>query len=251
MSDEQEESADSAELRKRAAENTRAVRAAADVADKTETNAVLETIQRMAERATGLTRDELLASADAYTEPGPVVRVIDPRKEQRRLMTRANAPERHIQNVADSGPVECDALDAVREFMASDRYILALSGGIGTRKTGSACWALGQREGGVFVKAKHLSHIAIEDKAMYLRLSRSKLVVLDELGLERADEKGYWLSTFVDLFDDWYANCAKVIITGNITREQFKAYDERVYDRLREVGTWQKVAGESMRGGAK
>ncbi len=53
---------------------------------------------------------------------------------------------------------------AVRELMADPKLsLLVLSGGVGTRKSGLACWALSQREGGIYVQADEL--LPIEDIA--------------------------------------------------------------------------------------
>lgn len=236
-----------ADMRRKAAENVKAAREAYEISESSEISDALEIFHRMAEKATGLSRNELSALALEPREES--VRMIDPRKTKRRRMEQARAPELHIRNLSDNVPVECDAIQGVRTFLeARKKNILVLSGGKGTCKTGSACWALGERSDGIFVKAKHLSAIAIEDKALYLRLSRAPLIVLDELGLEHPDEKGFWLSTFIDLFDDWYSSCATVIITGNLTRTKFEAYDERVFDRLREVGEWKNIGGASVRG---
>lgn len=234
------------EFQKAAAENARAVREAFDLAEQADTKGVLEEIIALGEKATGLKRDQLIAMAEPQT--GGVVIAVNHRKVARGRLERAGAPELHIRNIADVDPVECDALKFTRDFITGDKSVLVLSGGLGTRKTGSACYALVMRDNGVFVKARHLGKIEIHDPSLLLRLSKARTVVLDELGCETPDN-GFWLSVFNDLFDDWYSNCAKVVITCNLSREDFrKRYGERVYDRLKESGEWCDIGGESVRG---
>jgi DNA replication protein DnaC len=103
-------------------------------------------------------------------------------------------------------------------------------------------------ERGEYVEAADLIAVAIEDKARYLKLRKASLVVLDELGTETADDKGYWQRTFNTLWNGWYAGCAKVIVTCNLSVEQFSTlYSERARDRLKERGRFLYIGGESLR----
>jgi hypothetical protein len=209
----------------------------------------------LAVRATGLSRENLQAAITAagpppeYTHPG-----VDVRARARRRGVVAGVPELHLRNLVDRDPMPGQAWVAVREFLADDRLgFLVLSGGKGTHKTGSACWMLTQVEGGNFVEAPDLLAVAIEDKARYLRLRVSRYVVLDDLGTEIRDGKGLFQGVLNTLWNGWYAGCAKVITTCNLTAEEFRrppekgGYGERIYDRLRERGRWICIGGESRR----
>jgi hypothetical protein len=215
---------------------------------------VLADIEAAATRATGLSRDELLAKAGELEPSQPGYVQPSWRTIARGRLRRAGVPELHIEHVIDQDPIDCEALSATRE-LARDPALgfLVLSGGVGTRKTGSACWLLSREEGGLFVEADELLAIALEDKTRYLRLKRAKLVVLDDLGTEVRDEKGYWMRTFNSLFNTWYASKAKVAVTCNVSPAAFKkpagegGYGARVADRIRERGRFYVIGGESCR----
>jgi hypothetical protein len=84
---------------------------------------------------------------------------------------------------------------------------LVLAGGKGIFKTGSACWTLGQVDGGVFVEACDRLDIAFHDGAMFLRLRRAKFVVLDDLGAEEVgdgNDSGYFKRELNKLCKGWY-----------------------------------------------
>jgi hypothetical protein len=192
----------------------------------------------------------------------------DRASDERRRMRLAGVGERHIRHLCDGRLVDCDALRAVREFLADrSRQILVLSGDIGTRKTGSACWMLGQRDGGLFVKARDLLDLKIDDTARFRALQKCRFVVLDDVKADDHDAKGVWLTTFTGLFDEWYENCEKLIITGNFGQignpplhvdgktnweiepfEEFhQLYGERIKSRLREAGGLLVIGGEDAR----
>jgi hypothetical protein len=210
----------------------------------------VEFIMRQAQEATGLSREELmrLAEEEARKPREPLVPPMTAAERARRCMLSSGVPGLYVQCVADAEPIAYDALKAVQAFAADDSLgVLVVSGGVGTYKTGSACWLLGQHEG-EYVEAPDLLAIAIEDKPRYLRLRRARFAVLDDLGTEIQDAGGWWLKTFNTLFNGWYSGLSKVVITCNLTPEQFKgAYGERIVDRIRERGRWVDIGGESGR----
>jgi DNA replication protein DnaC len=212
-------------------------------------DSLFDRIQRAAMAATGMTKAELLAEAEKLPPP-PVFHEV-PVNRVRRRMEAAGVPEIHIRHLADEPPRPCRALERVQHLCSDpNENILVLSGGTGTMKTGSACQLLGTVDRGVFVVADELLAIAFEDKARLLELKRARAVVLDDLGREIIDDKGYWMRTFTSLMDAWYGSCAKVIITTNVEREPFlQQYDERALDRIRESGARQFVTlgGDSVR----
>jgi hypothetical protein len=209
-------------------------------------------LYEMAERDTGLTREQLLAQkeaawAEVLAPPPPP----DPRAAIRRRMTDAGVPELYIQHVGDVEPHECDALAKVREHLERRAAgFLVLAGGKGIFKTGSACWMLGQVDGGVFVEACDLLDIAFHDRPMFLRLRRAKYVVLDELGAEgvgEGNDLSYFKRELNRLCKGWYANAATVIVTGNIRRADFDAYGERIKSCMSERGRFFTIGGEDQR----
>lgn len=239
-----------AELTQTAKANAERIREAEAAREKSDLAETMAAIQKQASEATGLTVDELMAKADeiAAEEPAEVV----PERISREKVAKRGVPELHLRSVYDREPEDGPALKLVRDFLADPaQIILVLAGGVGTRKTGAACWALTQRAG-VFVLAEDLGKIAAsrdEDSiTLYRQAKNAGLLVLDDLGSEYHDEKGWYVRAFSSLINARYQACAKTIITANLTAEKFKqAYGERVVDRIREVGRFAIVGGASLR----
>lgn len=205
----------------------------------------------MACKATGLTEEQLRAKAEAIgTEfPKPVRERVS-----REAVAARGVPERHLEAVYDAEPIACDALTAVQNWLASDRTILCLSGGVGLRKTGSACWALSQRAGR-YVKASRLPALATsvldDERAAYSLLFRCQVLVLDDLGREYTDDKGFFAKIFNELLDERYERKLKTILTTNLTWAEFKTtYGVRATSRMKESSRWVSLGGEDVRGAA-
>jgi hypothetical protein len=243
-----------AEMRVKAAANVREAMSLFERDEQAQLAAFMAKVRELAAKQTGMTLDELDAAA-AAVEPPEFVQPAPPTPAQRarRRMESAGVPELYIQAVADRDPVDCPALDASKSVLAARGGLLVLSGGLGTRKTGSASWTLSQVDRGEYVEAHELLSIAFEDRARYLRLVHAPLVVLDEVKApgEQLDEKGHWRRVFDNLFGSWYHNCATVVVTCNLTLAQFAAVvGERAMDRIRERGVnggWFEVPGRSVR----
>ena len=214
-------------------------------------------------RKTGLTREQILEQA-AAEEPAALP---PPANAARRRMVAAGVPELHVRHLADGEPIECDALRLVREHMQRRGGFLVLSGGKGVRKTGSACWMLGQVEDGVYVEALDLLDIAFHDRALFLRLRRAKYVVLDDIGAETTASGGADAALFQrelwKLWKGWYDSAATVVVTCNLERVDFdgrkldgsvdpsRGYGERIRERMDERGRFYTVGGESVRRGMR
>jgi hypothetical protein len=258
-----------AKLQAVAAANARRVRAQDEENERASLAETLGRINAMAEQAieqdmreTGRTREQIIAAAEEQqTQPRhSVVRAF---AAERRRMVTAGVPELHVQHVGDRDPDDCEALRFVREHAMRRSGFLVLGGGKGVQKTGSACWMLGQVEGGVYVDATDLLDIAFHDRPMMLRLLRAKHVVLDDLGTEDTGGAGadsaMFRREFNKLWGRWYANAATVIVTCNLTRVQFdgkrpdgtfdasQGYGERIRERMEERGRFFLVGGASVR----
>lgn len=212
-------------------------------------------IASAAARATGLPVEEIKAQAQNVNFDSWGYPKREPREIARGHMFDAGVPERHIRNIADREPDDCLALREVKAFMADpDAWCLVLSGGVGTRKTGSACWAFTKHRGpAYFIAADDLTGMAIRDEKQFERIKRACLLVIDELGSERRDEKGYFVGIFTSLMNHRYANCAKTIVTSNIAAKDLAkpveqgGLGERIVDRLREHGRVVQIAEPSVR----
>lgn len=75
------------------------------------------------------------------------------------------------------------------------------------------------------------------------------LIVLDDLGSEYIDQKG-WMHQALDAFiDERYSEYRPTLITTNLSAADFrKRYSERICDRLREGGAFFEFSGGSLRG---
>lgn len=153
---------------------------------------------------------------------------------------------------------------AVRAFMADQaRSLLVLAGPTGCGKTVAACLALDlglvlevqgpfvrPTNAGEFLKAIDLLRIDTFDSEPWENLGKEPVLVIDDLGTEPLDEKGWGLSKIAALLDDRYDGCRKTVITTNLTGDQFKArYRDggRLADRLREAGSYIQFSGQSLR----
>lgn len=148
-----------------------------------------------------------------------------------------------------------EACDAVAAWKKGSLTFLVLAGGVGCGKTVAAC-VNPPEEGFLFVDALELVKAGLygdKAEAFWESAQKAKLLVLDDLGTEPRDEKGYAACAFEDLMNKRYNSMRKTILTTNLTAEAFKArYCEgsgggRFGDRLRECGDWVALTGGSMR----
>lgn len=101
-----------------------------------------------------------------------------------------------------------------------------------------ATWRYSSR-GGLFVRAGALATgvFADEGRARFERSLAVQFLVLDELGAERIDNSGIWLSMLDELIGHREANRLRTVITSNLTLAQFaERYGDRVVSRLRGAG---------------
>ncbi len=209
----------------------------------------LQAIRELACKQTGLTMAQLLEAEANVSHPREfITSVPSERALARRRMMKAGVPELFIASVADKAPLECEPIKYIREFLDSRDGFRVLSGGKGTRKTGSACWALGQLDGGAFVHSRDLTRLSIEQRDKWDAINQAPLVVLDDLGTERRDDKGAFNAAVSELIDRAYSSRRRLVLTCNLTKDTFKAvYGEREFDRMREVGKWSVIGGVSVR----
>jgi len=188
---------------------------------------------------------------------------------QRRLLREARSRAREsiglparVTKLLDS-PDETEAVAKALEFLASEtRSLLVMAGGTGCGKTVAACVALDRymtpdgwsmRRQGRFVKAIDLVRAGTFDGEYWDRLNCAPMLVVDDLGTEPLDEKGWALSNIAALIDRRYDACAKTILTTNLDVAKFKARycatdGGRIIGRLREAGAFVEFDGESLRG---
>lgn len=167
------------------------------------------------------------------------------------LRDEANMPPRVIP-LLDAG-LDSEAATAVQKFIDSEQTFLVLAGKVGCGKTAAACQML-DKLGGRFVKAAAVTRARFDDEA-WDDLLRARSLVVDDLGTETMDGKGWSAGALAELFDHRYDWQAKTILTTNLDPEAFKArYCEqdggRFLSRLREAGQFVVVSQDSLRGRA-
>ena len=211
--------------------------------------AAIDQFRRKLATERGMSFEQWLEMEASVSHPRDIVPVLPSHRViARRRMAGAGVPELFLRAVADKEPEDCEPLRQVQDFLSSADGFRVLSGGKGTMKTGSACWALGQLDGGMYVEAMDVIRLSIEDKPKWEAIVAAPLVVFDDLGWEKRDDKAAFTSAFSRLLNTVYTQRRRMIITCNMTRENFKAtYGEREFDRMREVGKWSAIAGESVR----
>lgn len=176
----------------------------------------------------------------------------DSRRESLRLSGVHDVLAQSALDVLASDTCEATrALVHVRTWLASRHPILALFGGKGLGKTVAAAWAL-TRVPGRYATAAKLARSSVAEyggpDASYTRALRTRLLVVDELGLE--PDKDLALATLHDVIDQRQKMPRRTLLLGNMTRRVFlERYDARTVDRLREIAVIRKVDGESMRKG--
>lgn len=172
------------------------------------------------------------------------------RESKRRMRCRdARVPERVVRHLADPRPTA--AWDHVRAFIDSPLTIQILSGGEGCSKTVSACRALAEK-GGLYVKAAALMRARFDDEEWRTILRARPLLVIDDVGVEARDEKGWAMAALYELLDRRYDDCLQTILTTNLTKKRFvETYcaedGGRLLGRLRECGQYVEIDAPSMR----
>jgi len=129
--------------------------------------------------------------------------------------------------------------------------VLVLSGDKGCGKTVAATWwALQQRIPPLFKRAAMLAAESRYDREERNAVHGAPGLVLDDLAVEYLDSKGSFLADLDVLFDVYYGDQRPLLITTNLTIDQFKKrYDSRIADRIRECGSWFASKGTSLRRG--
>ncbi len=175
-------------------------------------------------------------------------------RQREAALTERGVPRRLWRTL--EAPNETPALTAIKAFVDPEnaKTFLVLAGGIGTGKTAAASWPLLERHGKL-VKAIELTRHGVYDTEFWDALRGAGLLVVDDLGTEPRDEKGWAASNFDALLDHRYDWQLKTILTTNLTADRFKeAYcsgsGTRALDRLRKAGTFVAIPGDSMRRGS-
>lgn len=126
---------------------------------------------------------------------------------------------REVNRCRAEDPGRTDALDHARAFLAQrERPILVLLGGTGTGKTTAATWVAREAGG---ARPGLLPATTMERRGRYEAdysawVDDRTMVVLDDLGVEPMDGKGYFAALVDELVDSAYRNFRRLVITSNL-----------------------------------
>lgn len=145
-------------------------------------------------------------------------------------------------------PQPTHATTLIDSFIASDMRVQVLSGGVGVGKSVAAAYAIRRVGMGRWVSAREFSRLGHDAAEKILPYRRTKLLVLDDLGLEHDDAGGWAVGNIQALIVERFDDAKLTVMTTNLDAETFKKrYGERVVDRIRGGGRFSKVPGDSMR----
>lgn len=153
----------------------------------------------------------------------------------------------HEQTDVDLPHEQTPAVRALLEFSGD---LIVLSGATGCGKTAAACWWLMRNAAtpGKFVTSAKLSTLSRWDETTK-GYETVPLLVVDDLGVEYADDKGFFLSFIDHLVNERYSHRRPTVLTTNMVRDDFvKRYGQRIRDRLREAGSFESLGNASLRG---
>lgn len=149
------------------------------------------------------------------------------------------------------------------ELVGAENLLVLASESPGTGKTIAGGWLMEHAEPAVvfgytfapdqhprMIHASELAELAYRDaEAEILALRRTKMLVIDDLGVERLDGKDIFQTFFGALLNARYGSAGYTAITTNLTTADVTArYGARVYDRLRERAVWFDINHGSLRG---
>ncbi len=204
-------------------------------------------LQRLMERENNPTPEMLERRAEYEREER------DRKEEKARMalesaLRDSQAPARSARIVLSGEAKETRAMAAVRSFMASSGSSLVLAGGKGCGKSTAAVWAIAHLLDGHFRYAGELAGLSRDDDERR-KITRSRLLVIDDLGVEYLDDKGWFAAFFDEVIVRRHDNELKTIITTNLPRAKFQGRyrSERVLDRL-ATGMFIEIPDGSMRG---
>lgn len=139
------------------------------------------------------------------------------------------------------------ALRTAREWLSGEGLILVLSGGPGVGKTCAAAWALWKKPG-IFVKAPRLVDRSAERDSLVAQARAVPLLVVDDLGTEYLDPKGWAAGELEGVLVDRFDQKRRTLITCNLSPEDMATrYGARVADRIQGGGRFNLIPGRSLR----
>jgi DNA replication protein DnaC len=162
-----------------------------------------------------------------------------------------------------------EEVEIIKNFSKSNKRILVISGSVGVGKThlvkelkkqygiyqSRDIFDLTQYESAIFIKSDLLYYVFMEAnfpnmevreiKYSLMDLKRCKCLIIDDLGSEIEDKKGYFRLGIKELIEDCKG---KIAITTNLNyKGLIDKYGEKIYSRLCENMQWLNLAGKDYR----
>lgn len=163
---------------------------------------------------------------------------------RKKVLTDAGIPERYWFMDVES-PHETEGVKALSGELGG---LVVLSGSIGCGKTAAACWWASRVEGGKFITAGRMSRISKWGDEVVEMVKASRLVI-DDLGVEFSDEKGFFNSLLDDVLNERYSRKRPTVITTNLQGPLFASrYKGRIVDRVAEFDGFISLSGGTLRG---
>jgi DNA replication protein DnaC len=186
-------------------------------------------------------------------------------KAQAKVLAEISLPAKDLALFASGALIETQAIIAAKENTAP---LLVLAGPPGTGKSVAASWWLWswirdernwpmerdwigafRHKPAVFITAAKLARLDRFDDKIMDRLLIAGRLVLDDLGAEFLDAKGFLASLLDEIINERYAARRPVVMTTNCTGPMFRErYGLRITDRIHESGQFVWLKGSSMRG---
>lgn len=164
-------------------------------------------------------------------------------------LVRFGTPRETLRLVTDT-----DSLDHGKVAMRQlgdlgQNEVLVLSGSTGTGKTVAAVTWLWRHRAlpGGFMRASAFAAASSFDGALRTNWAHLwRVMVLDDLGAEYADNKGAFVSRAEEVFDHYVADGRGLVVTTNLSpADILTRYGERLASRL--VGRIRPASGEDLR----
>lgn len=181
-----------------------------------------------------------------------------------RLVSYA-VPTRDLESFTMAQLDESDAKRAIDRFVERHaalrkQHVLVISGAPGTGKTCAAAYWLTLRSAKhphvatrdpLFMTAAKIARTSSFDDAKLERIELAEKLVIDDLGVEYADDKGAFAAKLDMIIDARYEHLLPTVITTNLDAQRFKArVGARIVSRLEETGHFARVEGSYRKRGA-
>jgi DNA replication protein DnaC len=211
-----------------------------------------------------VTIPDRLAQVLARVRPMDGAELVDPQREvreQRRRMVLERVgfglPAETAELLVRDDLYSTRALEAAKAWVAGPRTVLVVIGDMGTGKSTACTWAALERlsVGPIeYVLESDLAHwrwARRAHEAQWRALMNAGTVIVDEVGRTPPEQREMARIANAELVHHrtGFRGRRRTIFQGNVTLEEFaELADDRLMDRLEEIGSIVECVGPSLRG---